>query len=311
MNPNAYTDRSIPGWPTNDPGYLQGVDWPTALSPNAPINTEEVYRLLWQYGVRVLWQSATKCPCRAREGDSSPRRGCPVCHGTGWFFHHPQIIRAASLGIRRELKPYEIPGEWSEGSLNMTARAETCPANRDRVTLLDARIPMSSLLTREAAVGELEPLKWPIAKKTIDMADTTSRTLDVLQILPMDANGNARVDGFGNPYPLVRGTEYEIVYSDFAPELEAVAASADPPSGYVAQQIGKIDWALGDAMATPPCPVGRPFAITYQTMPVYEVTSFPHSVRDTRTNLKLQEERNLPLPVQFKVDLELFRGRDG
>lgn len=312
MIPNGYNDRMIPFWPANDPGFVQGVDWPLAPSPNAPISTDELYRLIWQYGVRVLWESASRCPCQAAAGDSSPQSGCPVCGGTGWYFHHPQATRAMATGNNARPSQMELIGAWQSGQVSMTVRAEYCPAKFDRFTLLDARMPFNFFGARKAAEGENEPLPWPIAAKTVDMADVTARTLDVLEILPMTAAGLPRVDEHGVPYPLVRGVEYDVVYTGFAAEARAVTESASPPSAaaWPVQQIGQIDWSLGDALQNPPCPPGRAFSITYQTMPVYMVTSYPHAVRDSRTNLKLAAEKNLPLPVQFVAELEFLRTRD-
>jgi len=267
----------------NDYGWLP-IDWPEKLTPNAPVKSEEVDRAIWQYAGRFLWESATQCPCLRADGENAPRVDCPVCHGKGWDYHHLQVVRGVAAGATRKYDPFEKFGEVDQGQVTLTIRGEHCPANMDRLTMLDSRMPMSRLLTRAGARYEDVPyLPYPIAPKDVNLADGSVATIDVQYIRTVDSGGLPTA-------PLVRGTDFDVVFT---------------VTGYDSDGVGKIDWAKGDALGTAPG-IGKPYSILYQCRPVYRVTSYGHAVRDTRSNFKSVDEYNQILPVQVQCQLEVL-----
>ena len=271
-----------------DYGWLSDVEWPENLNPNAPFNLTEIQRLVWQYGIRALWEIATKCPCGSA-GNPSPRTDCPVCHGKGWEFHHPQIVRIIAIGFGRSLDPFQRWGTWEPGQVSLTVRAEHCPGPMDRITWLDARMPMNDLFIRAAPVGGTtrETLRYPIVPKTyMKGSDLTTGSLDVVYLRAAGA------DGLAGPV-LVQGDDYVIDWTAL-------------PTAYEAAPNGAIDWRLGDAkdpQTTPP--LDGLFSLYYYTRPVFRVMGNPHTVRDTRVNSKSPDEEPQSLPVQFTAKLEL------
>lgn len=270
-----------------DYGWLSDVDWPESPGTSLQFDLPGQHKLLWQLGVRALWEVATKCPCGQSSGDSAPLPDCPVCSGYGWEFHHPQIVRLVAIGFGKNLMPFERWGSWEPGQLSFTVRAEHCPAAMDRITLLDARMPINDMFIRKAGVGEYETLRFPIVQKPILRgSDLGTTLLDVVHIRPGGDDGMPKA-------ALVAGSDFEVHYTDL-------------PADYDAAATGQIDWALGDAKAIPTTPdVGALFSCYYYTRPVFRVMGYPHTVRDSRVVTKSPEEESLPLPVQFTAKLEL------
>jgi hypothetical protein len=288
----------IPDWPSYDPGWLEGVLWPKALNPDIAFDVDEINKEVWQYGVRLLWEIATKCPCQNSTGGNGPRADCPICGPdgsgeAGWEFHHPQVVRATMVGFNKQLHPYERWGEWAPGQVMFTVRSEYCPTPFDRYTLLDSTIPVSALMTRETdrAVEDgprvVEALRWPIVQRVINMADGSTRSLDVVHIRPELPTGLPGAT-------LVQGADYDISWT-----------ALDPT--YYARPNGAIDWTRGDLKGTPTTPAkGCQFSIWYYTRPMFTVLEYSHAVRSTRTAIGRPVTGTLELPVQVTCKLDLF-----
>ncbi len=257
--------------------------WPAKLNPRSDWNFVEIYRVIQNYGYRLLWEAATRCPC-GKAGDNANVYDCPVCGGEGWEFHHAQEVRAAGVGLRKQWQPEERVGNWEPGTAMFTVRAEHCPANHDRITLLDSHIPVNELRVRKA--DRYERLRYPIVMKPV-VTPTEVVELDVIHLRTSNGTGGA------GPI-LEKGVHFDVEYDEAG--------------------NGVIDWHKGDVLGMAPVKGGL-FAILYQSRPVFRVRDWPHAIRDTRTTLKFvpevwvyektPDEGPALLPAQFMAQLEV------
>lgn len=255
----------------HDPGFLP-LQWPLKLRPRVDFDPRSFLEVLANLGQRVLWEAVSRCPCGAAGGHGSSVV-CPVCNGTGWEIgHHKQVVRAIVVGLRRDQQTYAPIGPFEPGTVSMTVRPEHAPAFWDRMTLLDATIRFSEILTRTP--GRFQRPRYFIAtQQVVTVQDGQEQTVTLRVI-------HARRGGVQRAGPVL--TEGE----DFAVTEE-----------------GLIDWEPGDQRGTAPQP-GEQFSLYYVGRPSFRVVSYPHAVRDTRRRSKAPTDSPLYLPVNFLCRLE-------
>jgi len=272
------------------------IDWP-AKNKMPGMDPVGLIQLIESEGVEVTWESAAKCPCSVSASRYSARSDCPQCHGKGYVFHHAQETLALIQQFSEEHKMINQPFIWDNGDIMMTMRAEHCPARYDRITLTNARMNITATMARKAprAVHSgdtaYEPLNVPIFPKTITKKDANRvevvTNYDVFYLQGQDATTLEPLS------VLVEGTDYTVDYDS--------------------DGLGRLNWAIGDlkVTGTPSVPdsdtpaVGALFSISYFTRPVYRVSAWTHTVRETTDHHKNPGGSNLPMPVQFKASLEV------
>lgn len=264
------------GHPYDDTGWLP-AEWPYDIN-RADMDPEEFLALLWNRGVRALWQSVAPCPC-GETGGQGAKRACTVCGGTGIEVFQDQEIRTIVSGLRRS---WEVFNERANiglepGEAIFTVRGEHIPADGDRIILVDARTLVSNLLRR--GTGTVDTLRTPVYGKVVKKVATPAQgatgdevTLDVLHCRK---RGTDELAGA----LLVKGTDFTV------------------------DTNGNIDWTLGIASGSAP-EAGSHYSLVYYTRPVYRVTDQPHAIRDMRHEPSTYDEQHYYLPGNFRGRLE-------
>lgn len=271
-------------------GWLHLV-WPFKLNPPPDWRINELYQMLWAFGIEATWEAASRCVC-GTWSDQAARQDCPICHGDGWEFHHSQPIRTAMVGVRTGWTPYDRNNPMTDGSAQFSVRGEHVPAPGDRITLLGAHITMTDRYARMATIADpIERLRYPVYPQEVETRDPeTGRlatvALGVIHLRAADADGKAKLDSHGHPYTLVEGTDFDVT------------------------EDGYLDWTKGDVRGTAPeAPEtlggqGSGFSIYYKTRPVFRVTDHSHALRASMTRRKRTAETLQVLPCQFTAKLE-------
>lgn len=273
-----------------DPAYNPfPVTWSNKVT-NPTIDPMQLIQLIESEGVMARWEMASRCPCSANTSRNNPISDCPVCGGKGYIFHHPQDTKILIQQIGSDARMIEKPRILEEGEIMVSARAEHCPSKYDRLTLTNCRMLKSAIMRRKAPRAVLitdtavEPLNVPIVQKTVTYRDTnnvdTTYSIGVVYV---------RGQEVGSQYPdavMVEGTDFTVTYDSVTGE-------------------GTLDWAIGDRKASSITPaLDGLFTISYMTRPVYRVTEWTHTIRDTSNYFKVAAGTHHAMPVQFKALLE-------
>ncbi|MFA5445250.1 MAG: hypothetical protein WC262_09805 [Bacteroidales bacterium] len=279
-----------------DPAYNPfPVTWSTKVT-NPTIDPMQLIQLIESEGVMARWEMASRCPCSANTSRDNPISDCPVCGGRGFIFHHAQDTKILIQQIGADVRWIEKPRTLEEGEVIVSARAEHCPTKYDRITLTNCRMRISAIMRRKAARAVLagdtayEPLNVPIIPQTITYRDSnnvnTQYSVGVTYVRGQDADSQ---------YPgpeLVEGVDFTVDYDSTTGE-------------------GRLNWAIGDLKndglghSTSVTPgLDGMFTVSYVTRPIYRVSEWTHTIRDTSNYFKSAPGTHHAMPVQFKAMLE-------
>lgn len=142
-------------------------------------------------GLRVAWSRAAVCPCTGINAQTDqPSPNCSLCQGTSFTYFRPPgysldaypaigalsevqkylinrsdspgvVIRAASIGMERSETAYDRIGQWGEGSVNVTTRANHKLAHYDRLTYLDSVLAYSQTVIASNPADTPVRLRFP------------------------------------------------------------------------------------------------------------------------------------------------------
>ncbi len=217
-------------------------------------------------GLRFWWELGTPCPCRAltsigttdpHDTDTlQPDNTCSGCDGTGVLFQSGQFVRGIASGLSdRGVLTGKFSNFMRPGDLHVSLLREHEPDVNDRFMLIDDPAVWTETRKREAGVGELEELRFPIVTKKLRLGtgngdEEEQPAWTEVRVLSMRVAGT---DGKLLERTLQDGIDFEIV-------------------------DGRIDWTLGDARGTAP-PIGGYLGVRYYTYQVYKVSERIHSAR--------------------------------
>ena len=143
-----------------------GMPAGTKGRPRADFRTDQFTATIETKGYRLAWSRATKCPCESvNEQTRQPDPTCALCSGKGWIWFAPSepviediageldevqalvvanqnagVIRGIMSGIMKRNKAYTEVGNWVEGDMSVTVRAENKIGFWDRLTHLDSEM---------------------------------------------------------------------------------------------------------------------------------------------------------------------------
>lgn len=279
-----------------DPAYNPfPVTWTNKVT-NPTIDPMQLIQLIESEGVMARWEMASRCPCSSDTSRDNPISDCPVCGGRGFIFHHAQDTKMLIQQIGVDVRWIDKPRTLEEGEIVISARAEHCPSKYDRITLTNCRMLVSVVMRRKAAravaIGDTayETLNVPIVPKTITYRD--SNNVDQQYIVGVTYARGQAVDSQYPDDEMVEDTDFTIEYDSTTGE-------------------GRLNWAIGDlkddgaghSTSITPAVDGL-FTLSYMTRPVYRVSEWTHTIRDTSNYFKVPAGTHHAMPVQFKALLE-------
>ncbi len=261
---------------------------PAKVRPRADFAMKHFRVLIESKGLRVLWEMAALCPCQqspseligppiadllADDAPQSPesRTDCPLCRGTGTFYHSPQSIKAIVTGAAREQDAQHFSGELARGQVFFSLQPEHLPSWRDRYTLQDSVMIHREIVARGA--GALDEARYPVALRALELASGPA-SVGVLYCHKAAPDGQIVVEG-----EMTAGVDFEIT------------------------EEGRIDWTIGQGQGSAPAEGDR-YTISYYAHPRYVVMDDPHAVRDTFDGAKRPEPAATPMLVQVRARLE-------
>jgi hypothetical protein len=260
------------------------ICWPDKLNPRIDFNPVELQKMIWNAGLPAIWQLWAPCPCGSAQAATPD---CPQCHGTGKYYHSQQEVIVGVTGVTRKWDQFAKLNPMEPGTANFLIRGEHVPSLGDRITLLNAHIPLVMAAPRRAPlhvaaapgvpeVLAIETLRYPVIAQQIRIRDeANNQSLHDYGVMYLQGQATT-----GLPGPLlVEHTDFEVTVN------------------------GHIDWAKGDARGTTPA-VDDLFSIYYRTRPVYQVQEFPVAFRNTMTQRKTAVPEVEVMPVEFTGRLE-------
>lgn len=253
---------------------------PTNLKtrPRADFDPRQFDKMLFGHGSRLLWEQGERCPCTTDEG--SPRTDCPICHGKHWHYHDSQEIRGIVAQIQDAPRLWEEFGDWGFGVVRISLPWQHNPGYNDRFTLLDGRMLRQEIVTHEATA---DSPYWPIRKTDLTLLvngrpQTVSVSVRYCRVL--DPAGT----GIGGPTREI-GVDFEV--------------DAD----------GRIDWTLGEGLATAPG-IGERYALGYYASPRWVSMEHPFGTRQTDTQSKAVGQQHQALPVLTMARLDWWATKE-
>lgn len=263
--------------------------------------SEEFRRFHAQKGIDVEWEQTAKCPSRVNTNDygldlrmttgladdfsdegnisDSHPADCPVCGGSGIIRHSKQTIKAIVTNAAGEEKT-DIKGTTRYDEVKLSLLPEHLPAFGDRFRLKNSHIVQNEILKRgstTSTVVGLDKTSHILSQRTLKLTAGDIQR-GTLYLHKTDASGLAVVNG-----NLEEGVDYEITIN--GDDLY-------------------IDFTLGDALASAPLD-GQYYTVVYYANPIYVVSSYPHSLRDTVIREK-GVETPTPMIVQAYAKLEIL-----
>lgn len=136
-------------------------------------------------GYLLLWERAAQCPCSPVTTQTEhPDPNCDLCKGVGViYFGAPEaqvidnyqltelqqhmvddsggmVIRGVITSVISRQEPYNVIGNWVDGSCNLTVRHENRIGYYDKVTSLDSQIVFSEVLIADGT--NTLPTRYPV-----------------------------------------------------------------------------------------------------------------------------------------------------
>ena len=227
------------------------------------------------FGMKCTWKQACMCPCRTLETDQ-PDPHCAVCRGGGVEYYNPTSIKAVFNSQTTSPDSLAPQGELWDGNAQITARAEFPIGYLDTITVNDAVMWYAETVKRKEVHPAVVPLRYPVAKRSIDYVHTQS----------------------GKVVTLSEGVDRLSIYDGRG--LVLLKEGQD----YIVDAEGSIDFSLGDKNGRAPKP-GQSFSVRYFMNPVWVVTSMqPHPIHNIYTETKVSAPTLLHLPVTVSGTLD-------
>jgi len=277
---------------------------PAKLGPRTDFPTRDLRQNVFKYGMRVLWEMVTVCPCERKSidalsidfGTREKPIGCPlkefdsaICGGNGYIYHSGQEIQALVHDGSRDPDRWKVWGEHAAGNVSITTLPEHLPSFLDRITLLDTVMVYRERKKRTA--NSVEGLRYPVVTRSMVLGTEEDPTKSV-------------ASEFGVLYAIKASEDGKIVLGADNKPLEL-----KQDEDFIVTAEGKIDWSQGLSSGRAPNP-GEYYSMQYFIHPVYVIRSMPYQFRDSVHKVKQVQQELTNLPTKVMAWLE-FLGSPG
>jgi|GEM_PF-5248971 len=241
---------------------------------------DEFRRLIKQKGMRLDWVQTINCPCTNQtstdfsldltgvsdiNADASGNNvSCPVCQGKGLVSHSRQEILAIVADSSKE-EGVSKKGLHYTGKVKITLEPEHLPSWGDKFILKDSVVVQREIVTMPS--GDTVTLTYPVVNRLLNLQNGSTE-VGILYIQQSDLSGLG-IDSATIP-------EHTIL-----------------PDGSIQ---------FTNELTKPQA--GTKISISYYTNPVYVVTEFPHTFRDTfLLENNVQSFSNMPVQIFAKQEV--------
>lgn len=251
------------------------------VKTRADFSKPEFRKLIAQKGTRIEWSQSALCPCALKAEElnldlsgigavedttSGHSTECPVCEGTGRYFHSPLVVQGVVMKAESEWKNERYAGVM-DGTILVSLNPEHLATNGDRLKLIDSAMVFKELVVYKG--GGLTSTRYPIIKRQMDLA-TGEVELGVVYASYTDS-----VSLLGTGVEVVEGVDFEV------------------------NTEGIIEWINAPV-------VGSRLTLSYYCNPTYNCIGFPHGVRDSRNMKKATTDYPITLPIQVEAQLDFL-----